>query len=72
MNKKSDQVYALAKGMQQRGVPIDGVGLQSRAGALRVAEYPFVWGKGGTKRVLESGRLAMGFANVGASRYGIR
>ena len=26
----------------------------------------------GTKRVLENGRLAMGFANVRASRYGIR
>ena len=26
----------------------------------------------GTKRVLEYGRLAMGFANVRASRYGIR
>ena len=28
LNAKSDQVYALVKGMQARGVPIDGVGLQ--------------------------------------------
>ena len=28
MNPKSDQVYELVKGMQARGVPIDGVGLQ--------------------------------------------
>ena len=28
MNAKSDQVYALVKGMLARGVPIDGVGLQ--------------------------------------------
>ena len=33
---------------------------------------PFVWGKGCTKRVLEYARLAMGLANVRASRYGIR
>jgi hypothetical protein len=26
--KKSDKLYALVKGMQQRGIPIDGVGLQ--------------------------------------------
>ena len=31
-----------------------------------------LYGKRGTKRVLEYGRLAMGFANVRASRYGIR
>ena len=35
-------------------------------------EYPFVWRKGGTKRVLEYARLAMGFAHVRASRYGMR
>ena len=35
-------------------------------------EYPFVWGNSGDKRVLEYARLAMGFANVRASRYGIR
>ena len=29
-------------------------------------------GKGGTKRVPEYSRLAMGFAHVRASRYGIR
>ena len=34
-------------------------------------ECPFVWGKG-TKRVLEYSRLAMGFAHVRVSRYGIR
>jgi len=28
MNSKSNQVYALVKGMRSRGVPIDGVGLQ--------------------------------------------
>ena len=33
---------------------------------------PFVWGKRGTKRVLEYARLAMEFAHVRASRYGIR
>ena len=38
-------------------------------------EYPslhFCMAKRGTKRVLEYARLAMGFANVRASRYGIR
>ena len=35
-------------------------------------EYPFCMGKRGTKRVLEYSRLAMGFAHVRASRYGIR
>ena len=45
----------------------------SRLSARRCTlEYPFVWGKGGTTRVLEYSRLAMGFANVRASRYGIR
>ena len=34
--------------------------------------YPFAWGKGSTQRVLEYARLAMGFGNVGASRYAIR
>ena len=28
MNRKSDQVYALVKGMQERNIAIDGVGLQ--------------------------------------------
>ena len=28
MNDKSDKVYHLVKGMKQRGIPIDGVGLQ--------------------------------------------
>ena len=31
-----------------------------------------LYGEKGTKRVLEYARLAMGFANVRASRYGIR
>ena len=39
---------------------------------LRSLEYPFVWAKGTAKRVLEYARLAMGFTNVQASRYGIR
>ena len=46
----------------------DGPSLPSR-------EYPWVpfcMAKRGTKRVLEYARLAMGFANVRASRYGIR
>ena len=34
-------------------------------------EYPFVCVTRGAKRVLEYARLAMGFANVRASRYGI-
>ena len=29
LGKKSDAIYALVKGMKERGVPIDGVGLQS-------------------------------------------
>ena len=29
LGKKSDAIYALVKGMKARGVPIDGVGLQS-------------------------------------------
>ena len=33
---------------------------------------PFCMAKRGTKRVLEYARLAMGFANGRASRYGIR
>ena len=45
---------------------------RSTPGHWRTLEYPFVWGKRGTKRVLEYGRLAMGFAIVRASRYGIR
>ena len=35
-------------------------------------EYPICMGEWVTKRVLEYARLAMGFANVRASRYGIR
>ena len=35
-------------------------------------EYPFVWRKGVLNGVLEYARLAMGFANVRAARYGTR
>ena len=41
-------------------------------GASLYPRVPFCMGTGGTKRVLEYSRLAMGFAHVRASRYGIR
>ena len=50
---------------------------QQAAGAVDSAArhstpcVPFCMGKKGTKRVLEYARLAMGFAHVRASRYGI-
>ena len=39
---------------------------------LSTRRYPSVWGKRGTKPVLQYSRLAMAFSNVRASRYGIR
>ena len=44
---------------------------QARPSPL-IPYVPFCMGKQGTKRVLEYARLTMGFANVRASRYGIR
>ena len=46
-----------------------------KLGKARASQYPgvpFCMAKRGTQRVLEYTRLAMGFANVRASRYGIR
>ncbi len=37
LNRKSDAIYALVKGLKERGVPIDGVGLQMHVNA---ASYP--------------------------------
>ena len=38
MNRKSDAVYAMVKDFEQRGVPIDGVGLQLQLRTSRL-EY---------------------------------
>ena len=46
--------------------------LTIRTVRFHTLECPFVWGKRGTKRVLEYARLAMEFAHVRASRYGTR
>ena len=45
---------------------------EARPPPLEHPQVPFCMAKRGTKRVLEYARLAMGFANARASRYGIR
>ena len=60
----------------ERGPNYAFIEFADEAGAqVRTREYPqvpFCMGKRATKRALEYARLAMGFANVRASRYGIR
>ena len=49
-----------------------GPGTEARPPPSTRSRYPFVLAKGVTNRVHEYARLAMGFAHVRASRYGIR
>jgi endo-1,4-beta-xylanase len=42
INQKSDGVYSLVSGLQQRGVPIDGVGIQGHLGLSYLPEFDSV------------------------------
>ena len=56
----------------QGGTGIHAVKLDGPCPPPLVPIGTLLYGEKGTKRVLEYARLAMGFANVRASRYGIR
>ena len=56
----------------RRYIPVGGTNLLPIGQARLVPLSTRLYGKQGTKRVLEYGCLAMGFANVRVSRYGIR
>jgi len=52
MNEKSNAVYNLVKGMKERGIPIDGVGLQCH---FRLGEIDFAGIKANMQRLAELG-----------------
>ena len=56
----------------ESGARGEGWWMFSLCAARPIVPSTLLYGEKGTERVLEYARLAMGFANVRASRYGIR
>ena len=63
---------ARSRALERRCGPTARPGPESGPVLRLVPVGTLLYGEKGTKRVLEYARLAMGFANVRASRYGIR